>query len=137
MNNVSHKKNWSMGVVQVPMETPLPPLIKSNHGDKSHTDFKKLKMWIDLTSAKLDLYEMKWPFSTMDTWKSFFLFIRNFNMTLAAPGTLGTDANMKYLCTLVREELLRHFDSLYADAEVTNPLTSEAIILGLALYFSC
>ena len=80
---------------------------------------------------------MKWPFSTMDIWKSFFLFIRNFNMTLAAPGTLGTDANMKYLCTLVREELLRQFDSLSADAEVTNPLTSEAIILGLALYFPC
>ena len=56
-------------------------------------------------------------------------------MTLAASGTLETGAKIKYLCTIVRGESLRHFDSLSADVEGTKPLNVEDIILRLASYF--
>ena len=36
-----------------------------------------------------------------------FFFVRNFNMTLAATGTLENGAKIQYLCTLVRGEVLR------------------------------
>ena len=62
----------------------------------------------------------------------FLLFVRNFNMTLAAPCALAMDAKVQYLCTLVRGESLRQFYALFADIEVMNPLTVETIILGLA-----
>ena len=56
-------------------------------------------------------------------------------MTLMASGTLETGAKVQYLRTLVRGEALHQFDSLYADVEITEPLTVEYIIKGLALYF--
>ena len=34
MKNVSHKKKWNVGLVQVHMEPPPIPLIKINHYDK-------------------------------------------------------------------------------------------------------
>ena len=54
---------------------------------------------------------------TMASWKCFFL--RKFNMALAASGTLDMGAKVQYLCTLVRVEVLRQFDSLSADVECT------------------
>ena len=67
--------------------------------------------------------------------EEFLLFVRNFNMNLAASGTLVTGAKTQYLCTLVRGEALIKFDLLYADVEGANPKTVETIILGLAFYF--
>ena len=64
-----------------------------------------------------------------------FFFARNFNMTLAASGTLGKDAKVQYLRTLLSRETLHQFNLLPADVEGMNPLTVEAIILGLAAYF--
>ena len=55
-------------------------------------------------------------------------------MTNAKSGTLDTGANIQYLCTLVRGEALRHFDSFSDDVERTETLTAENIIKGLALY---
>ena len=43
-------------------------------------------------------------------------FLRNFNMTLAASGMLEAGANVRCLCTLVCEEVLRQFDLLSVDA---------------------
>ena len=40
---------------------------------------------------------------------------------------------VQYLCTLVIGEALRQFDLIHADVEGANPLTVEAIILGLAV----
>ena len=43
----------------------------------------------------------------------------------------ATAMKVIYLCTLVHGEELRQFDSLSADVEGTDNLTTEAIILGL------
>ena len=64
-----------------------------------------------------------------------FLFVRNFNVTLADSGTLDTGANIQYLRTLVRGEELRHFDLLSADVDIPENLNVEYIIKGLELYF--
>ena len=68
--------------------------------------------------------------------KEFFLFVQNFNMTLAASGTLATGAKIQHFHPLVHGEALCQFDLLFSDMEGTNPLTMENIITGLALYFS-
>ena len=75
----------------------------------------------------MDLFENVKP-------ESFLLFFRHFNVTLAAWGTLATDAKFQYLCNLVFGEALRQFDAFSADMEGTYPLTLETIILGLDLY---
>ena len=67
--------------------------------------------------------------------EDFLLFVQNFTMTLAASGTMETGAKIKYLCTLVRGEELRQFDSLSSDVQGANPLTLETIVLGLDSYF--
>ena len=56
-------------------------------------------------------------------------------MTLEGSGMLETAAKVQYLHTLVWGESLRQLDTLSADVESTNPLTVEAIILGLCAYF--
>ena len=61
-------------------------------------------------------------------------FVRNFNMTIAALGKLGMGTTIQYLSTLVHGEVLRHFYSLSSDMEITETLTLEYIIKGLALY---
>ena len=49
--------------------------------------------------------------------EEFLLFVPNLQMTLAATGTLETEAKFQYLCMLVHEESLRHFDLVCADAK--------------------
>ena len=68
--------------------------------------------------------------------EEFLLFELNFDMTLAASGTLETGAEIQYLCTLVRGKALRKFEVLSADVESTETLNVEYIIKGLELYFS-
>ena len=41
MKNVSHKNQWNTGTVQVHVEPPPIPLIKSNNDDKSDKYFIK------------------------------------------------------------------------------------------------
>ena len=60
---------------------------------------------------------------------------KDFNMNLAASGTLETNMNVQYIYMIVRGEELRQFDLFYDDVEGMEPLTAEAIILGLAAYF--
>ena len=64
--------------------------------------------------------------------EEFLFFVRNFNMIILESVTLATDTKVQYIRTLVPVEALRQFDLLYADVEVTNQLTAENIILGLA-----
>ena len=66
--------------------------------------------------------------------EEFLLFVRNFNMTLAMPGTLVEGAKYQYLCTLVRREALRQFNSLSADVEGMETINVDYIIRGLAQY---
>ena len=56
-------------------------------------------------------------------------------MALAASGMLEPAAKVQYICTLVHGETLHQSNSLSADVEGENPVTVEAIILGLAAYF--
>ena len=65
------------------------------------------------------------------------MFVSNFNMNLAASGTLEADANSQQLCTLVRGEALCRFESLSADVESTETLNVDYIIRVLAQYFLC
>ena len=74
-------------------------------------------------------------FDNGDT-EEFLLFVRNFNVNLAASGTLATGANIQYLRTLVRGEAIPQADLLSAYLEGTNHLNVENIILGFTLYFS-
>ena len=67
--------------------------------------------------------------------EEFLLFMRNFNMNLAASGAMDTGTKIKYLRTLVRGEALRQFDSLSADVKSTEKVNTKYIIKGLALYF--
>ena len=64
----------------------------------------KLKLRIDPTSSTSDLYEFKISLFYNSEMEEFLLFVRNFNMTLAASGTLEADAKFQYLCTPVRRE---------------------------------
>ena len=68
--------------------------------------------------------------------EEFLLFVRNFNMTLAASGTLETVANIQNLRTLVFSEALCQFDSFSAEVKSTDTLDVEYIIKGLAFYFT-
>ena len=63
------------------------------------------------------------------------LFVRNFNMTLKASGTLQSGANIQYLCMIFFGGALCKCDMLSSDSESSTPLTLEAIILGLGMYF--
>ena len=65
----------------------------------------------------------------------FLLFVQNINMTFVESGTLETGIKIQYICTLVRGEALREFDSLSEDVEGLKPLTMVTIILELTSYF--
>ena len=68
MNNVFHKKKWDTGVVQVHVEHPPIPVIKSNHSDKSDKYSVKQRLWRDRTSDNSNLYEFK--IALFEKWKS-------------------------------------------------------------------
>ena len=53
-------------------------------------------------------------------------------MTLAVSGMLEADTKFQYLCTLFRGEVLRQFESLSYDVEITETLNVDYIIRGLA-----
>ena len=73
----------------------------------------------DPTYSTLELYYFRMSlFDHVDP-EDLLLFVRNFNMTLAASVTLDTDAKVQYLCTLVRGEALRQLDWLSTDVEST------------------
>ena len=55
-------------------------------------------------------------------------------MTLESSEMLKYDTNIWHLCTLVRGEVLRQFDTLSAEVEGATPVTLAYIILGLGTY---
>ena len=62
-----------------------------------------------------DLYEFKMSFFENGEPDEFFWFVCNFNMTLAASGTLEVDEKFQYLRTVLRREALCQFDLLSAE----------------------
>ena len=115
MKNVSQKKKGNTGVVQLHMEQPTTPLIKSKHDDKSENNVVNIKLRWDPTSEKLGLYEFEMALFDISNPEEFLLFVRNFNMTLKVSGTFQADTNTQYLRTLVRGEVLCQFDTLSSD----------------------
>ena len=122
-------------MTQIHVDPPPIPLIKSKHVDKSDKDFVKLKIYRNPMSSSSEIYEFKMFLFDNGEPEKLLLFVQNFNVNLAASGTLATGTKIQYLCTLVREEVLRQFDSFSTDTEGMNTLTVETIILGLASYF--
>ena len=55
MKNVSYKKIWCTGELQIHVEPPLIPLIKSNNDMKVGTYFVKIKFRINTMLENLDL----------------------------------------------------------------------------------
>ena len=101
MKKLSHKKGYSSDTNLAHIEPPPIPLIKETWPGKSDEDYVKLKLIRYPTSSTSDLYEFKMYFFDHGKLEEFLLFIRNFNMHLAATGTLEADANIQYLHTLV------------------------------------
>ena len=68
--------------------------------------------------------------------EDFLLFLKNFQTTLAAIGTLDTEGKVQYICTIVCGEALRQFDLLSTDVKNTEtPLDVDYLLKGLAWYF--
>ena len=88
INNVSHKKELNLGILQVHVGPfPIPP-IKSNNDEKLDKYFVKITFRRDTTSEKSDLYEFKMTLFDNGDPAEFLLFISNFNMTLEVSATL-------------------------------------------------
>ena len=122
------------GMTQPHLDPAPIPLIKEKHNGKSCKYFVALKLRIYPTSSIPDLYEFKISLPDNGELEDYFLFVRNFNMTLAASETLEAGEKYQYLLTLVHREVLRQFDLLSADVEGTNALNIDHIIRGLAYY---
>ena len=59
MKNVSQKKSWRTGAVQIHVETPPITLIKIKNDTKAKKDYVKIQLRRDPMSEKSDLYEFK------------------------------------------------------------------------------
>ena len=59
MQNVSHRKKWNAGLLQLHMDPPPITLIKGKHDDKSEKDSVGMKLGRDWTSKNSDLSESK------------------------------------------------------------------------------
>ena len=101
MKNVSPKKKWNIGVVQVHMEPPLTPPDKSKHGDRLDRNFVNIKLRRDPMSENSDLYEFKMALFDNGDPGQFLLFVRNFNINPEASGTLKTAAKVKYRSIII------------------------------------
>ena len=67
----------------------------------------------------------------------FLLFIHNFNTTLEEPGTLKASANIQYLHTLVRGEVLHWFDNFSDEVGSTTPENLTYISFFWCVLFYC
>ena len=67
--------------------------------------------------------------------EEFLLFVRNFQMTLEASGTLTSGAKIQHLHTLVYGEALRQLDTLSIEVGSTTTDHLILIILVLCQYF--
>ena len=110
------------------------PLVKENHDGKSDKDFVKIKLRRNPMSPTSDLYEFKMSLFDNGEPEEFLLFVRNFNMNLAAAGTLEAGVKYQYLRTIVCGEALYQFDSLSDDVEVTETLNVDYMFRSLSQY---
>ena len=102
MKNVLHKKGLGTDTNPSHIEPPQNPLVKERPSGKSDGDYFKLKLPRDPTSSTSDLYEFMMYLFYHGKPEEFLLFVQNFQMTLAATGTLETESKAHYLHTLER-----------------------------------
>ena len=100
------------------VEPPPILLIKETSVGNPYGDYVKLKLRRGRTSITSDLCEFRIYLFDHVKQEEFLFFMRNFRMTLAATGTLEAEAKVQYLHMVVREESLRQFDLLSADAKI-------------------
>ena len=130
-----HKKGWCADTNTDHVEHHPIPLVKETSTVKSDGDYVKLKLRRDTTSSTLDLYEFRMSLFDYGQLEEFLLFVRNFQTTLAATGTIETEAKVQYLRTLLRGGALHQFDLLYADVKNTETrLYADDLLKGLAWY---
>ena len=84
------------------VEPPIIPLTQKTHDGKSEKYIVKIKLLRDPTSSTSDLYEFEMSLFDNGKPEEFLLFVRKFNMNLAASRTLEAGTKMQYLFTLVR-----------------------------------
>ena len=89
---------------KVYVEPPHITLIKEKCDGKSDKDNVKQKLRIDPTSSTLELYQLNMSLFGNGELGEFLLFVRNFYMTLVAPGALEAGMKVQYLSTLVHGE---------------------------------
>ena len=121
-------------MVQLHVETPPIPFIKSKNGGKLYKDCVKIKMRRDPTSEKLDLHEFKISLFDNGDMEMFFFFISNFQMTLEDSGTLVAGTNIQYICMLVHGEALHQIYMFSAEVVSTTSENRKSVILGLGTY---
>ena len=133
MKNLSHKKGWGVDTNLAHVEPPQILLIKETSTSKSDGDDVKLNLCRDPTSSTSDIYEFRMPLFDHGDTEEFLLFVQNFQMTLAASGTLETEVKVQYICTLVRGGALEQFDLVSADAKNKGiQLYVDYLLKGLA-----
>ena len=133
MKIVLHKKVWGVDTNPGHVEPPLIPLVRETSTGKSDGDYVKLKLCRYPTSSTLDIYEFRMSLFKHGKPEELLLFLQIFQMTLAATGTLDTEAKVQYLCTLFHGEALNQFDLMSADVKDTEtPLDVDYILKGLA-----
>ena len=96
-------------MTQVHVEPLFITLVKGKYDGKLDKDSIKLVFHRDPMSSTLELYEFSIYFFDNGNPEEFFLFMRNFDMTIMESGTLETVTKVQHLCTLVRREALRQF----------------------------
>ena len=110
-------------MTQVHVEPPQIPLIKVEYDGRSDKDLKKLKLWRDPKSSMSGLYELNMSLFDNGDPEEFLLFVRNFNMTIAASGAVEVNGKVQRLCKIVRREALLQFYLFSSYVEIMNPLT--------------
>ena len=77
-----NKKNWNRGTIQVHVDPPLIPLIKSKNYEKPDKARVKIKLLRDPTSQKSDPHELKMALFDNGEPEEFLLLILGFPLPL-------------------------------------------------------
>ena len=102
---ILHKKGWGADTNTEHVYSTTIPLVKEMSTGKSYWDYVKLNLCGYPTSSTLDPYKFRMFLFDHGKPEEFLLFVKNFQMNLAATGTLETEAKIQYLRTLVRGEV--------------------------------
>ena len=87
-------------------------------------------------SSTSDLYQFRMSLFDHVKPEEFLLFVRNFQTTLTATGTLVVEVKVQCLCTIVCGEAVHQFDVMYSDVENLDiSLNMYYLLRGFAWHF--